>query len=117
MVGVDPDGEAKISSIAAIDPRRPLSLALPTSDAAILGDFLARNLGLSVGGKVTLLGAARDGSVAADVLRVVGIYHSGIPELDRSILEMPLRPRTGRFRDGRPRQHDRARRAFARRGR
>jgi len=39
---------------------------------------------------VTMLGQARDGSVAADVLRVAGIYHSGIPELDRTILEMPL---------------------------
>ena len=37
-----------------------------------------------------MLGEARDGSVAADVLRVVGIYHSGVPDLDRSILEMPL---------------------------
>jgi ABC-type lipoprotein release transport system permease subunit len=28
--------------------------------------------------------------VAADVLTVAGIYHSGIPDLDRTILEMPL---------------------------
>ena len=60
------------------------------TDAAVLGDILARNLRLSVGGKVTLLGEARDGSVAADVLRVVGIYHSGVPDLDRTILEMPF---------------------------
>jgi ABC-type lipoprotein release transport system permease subunit len=39
---------------------------------------------------VTILGSARDGSVAADVLRVKGIYHSGLAELDRSIMEMPL---------------------------
>ena len=55
-----------------------------------MGDLLARNLKLVVGDKVTLLGVARDGSVAADVLMVKGIYHSGIAELDRSILEMPL---------------------------
>jgi ABC-type lipoprotein release transport system permease subunit len=89
VVGVDPDSEAKISSIAyTIQDGR--YLAAPDRDAAILGDILARNLRLSVGDKVTLLGAARDGSVAADVLRVKGIYHSGIAELDRSILEMPL---------------------------
>ncbi|MFI4976981.1 MAG: ABC transporter permease, partial [Caulobacterales bacterium] len=89
VVGVDPAGEAKISSIAStIQDGRYLKPS--DSDSAILGDVLARNLGLSVGGKVTVLGSARDGSVAADVLRVAGIYHSGIPELDRSILEMPL---------------------------
>jgi ABC-type lipoprotein release transport system permease subunit len=89
VVGVDPASEQKISSIAAmVHDGRYLNAA--DRDSAILGDIVARNLGLSVGGKVTLLGAARDGSVAADVLRVVGIYRSGIPELDRSILEMPL---------------------------
>jgi ABC-type lipoprotein release transport system permease subunit len=89
VIGVDPASEAKISSIAAtIDEGR--YLAPSDRDTAILGDILARNLKLSVGEKVTLLGQARDGSVAADVLRVVGIYHSGVPELDRTILEMPL---------------------------
>lgn len=89
VVGVDPASEAKISSIAStIQSGRYLRAS--DTDSAILGDILARNLGLAVGGKVTVLGSARDGSVAADVLRVAGIYHSGIPELDRSILEMPL---------------------------
>ncbi len=89
VVGVDPAAEIKISSIAAmIRDGRYLDPA--DRDTAVLGASLARNLQLAVGGRVTLLGAARDGSVAADVLRVVGIYHSGIPELDRSILEMPL---------------------------
>ncbi len=89
VIGVDPASEAKISSIAAtIDQGRYL---VPSDrDTAILGDILARNLKLSVGQKVTLLGQARDGSVAADVLRVVGIYRAGVPELDRTILEMPL---------------------------
>ena len=89
VVGVDPAGEAKISSIAStIQIGRYLKAG--DTDCAILGDALARNLGLAVAGKVTVLGSARDGSVAADVLRVTGIFHSGVPELDRSILEMPL---------------------------
>ena len=89
VIGVDPASEAKISSIASTI-RDGRYLDSSDFDAAILGDVLARNLQLAVGGKVTMLGAARDGSVAADVLRVAGIYHSGIPDLDRSILEMPL---------------------------
>jgi ABC-type lipoprotein release transport system permease subunit len=89
VVGVDPAREAKISSISKAITRGRY-LARGDTDAAILGELLARNLAVGVGGAVTVLGSARDGSVAADVLRVVGIYRSGIPELDRSILEMPL---------------------------
>jgi ABC-type lipoprotein release transport system permease subunit len=89
VVGVDPGAEARISTIGSkIVAGRYLADA--DSDGAVLGKTLARNLGVGVGGKVTLLGQARDGSVAADVLTVVGLYQSGIPELDRSILEMPL---------------------------
>ncbi|HXQ13949.1 MAG TPA: FtsX-like permease family protein, partial [Caulobacteraceae bacterium] len=89
VIGVDPAGEAKISTIAArISDGR--YLRADDTNQAILGDILAKNLGVKVGGKLTMLGSARDGSVAADVLNVAGVYHSGIPDLDRSILEMPL---------------------------
>ena len=89
VVGVDPASEAKISTIAS---RMSGGRYLRADDTnkAILGDILAKNLGVKVGGKLTMLGSARDGSVAADVLTVAGVYHSGIPDLDRSILEMPL---------------------------
>lgn len=89
VVGVDPASEAKISTIAArISDGRYLKA--DDTNQAILGDILAKNLDVKVGGRLTMLGQARDGSVAADVLSVAGVYHSGIPELDRSILEMPL---------------------------
>jgi len=89
VVGVDPAKEAQISSIASTI-REGRYLTAADTDSAIVGDLLAKNLGIGVGGKLTVLGSARDGSVAADVLRVTGIYHSGIPDLDRTILEMPL---------------------------
>lgn len=89
VVGVDPKSEARISTISGrIVAGRYLAAA--DSGSAVLGDVLAKNLGLKVGGRVTMLGSARDGSVAADVLTVEGVYHSGIADLDRSILEMPL---------------------------
>jgi len=89
VVGVDPAAEAKVSTLA----RRIAAgryLRASDSDAAILGDVLARNLGVKVGDRITLLGSARDGSVAADVLTATGLYHSGIAALDRSILQMPF---------------------------
>jgi len=89
IAGVDPGSEARLSTIAAtVHDGRYLNDA--DRDAAVLGEMLARNLRVSVGGTVSVLGAARDGSVGADVLKVVGIFRSGIPQLDRSILEMPL---------------------------
>ena len=89
VVGVDPESEARISTIASrISDGRYLKPG--DTNQAILGDVLAKNLDVKVGGRLTMLGSARDGSVAADVLTVAGLYHSGIPDLDRSILEMPL---------------------------
>ena len=89
VIGVDPAREARVSSIAsAIRSGRYLQPG--DNGEAILGDVLARNLGLSLGGRLTVLGQARDGSVAADVLRVTGLFHTGVPEIDRSIAEMPL---------------------------
>ena len=89
IVGVDPTSEPYVSKLAS-------SVALgryldsTDSDAIVVGHALARNLKVAVGDRLTLLGSGMDGSVAADVLRVVGIYNSGIPELDRSIAEIPL---------------------------
>jgi putative ABC transport system permease protein len=89
IAGVDPGSEAQLSTIAAtVHEGRYLNDT--DSDAAVLGELLARNLQVTVGGRVSVLGASRDGSVGADVLKVVGIFRSGIPQLDRSILEMPL---------------------------
>lgn len=89
VVGVDPGSESKISTISSrIAVGRYLTAE--DHDAAVLGDVLAKNLGVKVGDRITLLGSAKDGSVAADVLTAAGLYHSGILALDRSILEMPL---------------------------
>jgi ABC-type lipoprotein release transport system permease subunit len=89
VIGVDPTDEAKVSSLAS-RVREGRYLSATDSDAAVIGDILARNLGIGLGGKLTLLGSALDGSVAADVLRIRGIFHTGIPEIDRSMLQMPL---------------------------
>ena len=89
VIGVDPSRERKVSTLP-MSVREGRYLEAGDSDGAVLGDALARNLGVGVGQKVTLLGSGLDGSVAADVLRVKGIYHSGIPEIDRSVVEIPL---------------------------
>ena len=87
--GVDPARERSVSTLAAT-VHQGRTLKPGDSDAIVLGDALARNLKLSLGDKVTLLGSAVDGTVAADSLTLTGIFHSGIAEMDRQIAEMPL---------------------------
>ncbi len=89
VLGVDPQQEAGVSRLAStIHQGRYLR---PGDDAdAVLGDVLARDLKVGVGGDVTLLGSGQDGSVAADRLHIVGVFHSGTGDLDRQLIEMPL---------------------------
>ena len=89
ILGIDPAREPEISTLSGlIDQGR--GLTTEDTDAIVLGDGLARNLRLGLGDYVTLLGSGRDGSVAADVLEVVGIFKSKVPELDRQFAQMPL---------------------------
>ena len=93
VVGIDPAREKTVTTLTTmLKQGKPLSG--PDAAEILLGDALARNLHLSVGQKVTLLGEAADGSIAADSVTVVGIFHSGIPTLDRQMSLMPI----GRFR-------------------
>ena len=90
VMGVDPVAEDRITTLSGlVKIGRPL--AADDRDSIVLGDGLARNLRLDLGDKVTMLGAGPDGSVAADVLTLVGIFKSGVPEIDRAIAQMPLR--------------------------
>jgi ABC-type lipoprotein release transport system permease subunit len=52
---------------------------------------MARNLKVGVGDEITLLGSGRDGSFAAGIVRVAGIFDSGVPDLDRGLSAVPLR--------------------------
>ena len=55
-------------------------------DEVVLGSALARNLGAGLGDEVVVLGAGREGGVAALAASVSGILNSGIAELDRSLM-------------------------------
>jgi len=89
VFGVEPAYEAGVSTLPGLvtDGR-----FLGDNDAAeiIIGAALARNLRVGLGDELTLLGSGRDGSFAAGVVNIVGIFDSGIAEFDRSITEIPL---------------------------
>merc|ERR1711916_24370 len=86
---IDPEAEATVTTmIGKVTEGRPL--AADDGAMIVLGDGLARNLRVGLGDTVTMLGSGTDGSVAADVLTIVGIFKSGVPELDRQVAQMPI---------------------------
>ncbi len=89
IVGIDPPKEAKVSTVQSVLCAGAY-LSQDGANQAILGELLAQNLKVTIGDEVTILGQGRDGSIAATVVTVKGIYRSGQDEFDRSSLQIPL---------------------------
>jgi len=89
VIGVQPEQETRVSTIPRLVTQGRY-LSDMSAHEIVLGTALARNLRVTVGQELTLLGSGRDGSVAAAVLPVVGIFDSGNPELDRHMVQIGL---------------------------
>ncbi len=89
VTGIDPAREASVSRIRDFVREGDF---LDGSDpyTALVGSLLAGNLKVGLGDEITLLGQGRDGSTAATVVMVKGIFNSGQDELDRNALYMTL---------------------------
>ena len=87
VVGVEAGRETGWSTIpAAVRDGRYLA----GSGEAAIGSVLARNLGVSVGEDIVLLGTGKEGGVAASVAEIVGVFASGVVGVDRSLVQIPL---------------------------
>ena len=86
-MGVDANREA---ALFALPHHIEEGEYLPRPDSAYVGASLATNLGVQLGDEIVALGSAQDGGVAALVLSVDGIFKTGTPELDRSVLQAHL---------------------------
>ena len=89
ITGVEPEFETRVSSLPGLitDGR---FLDDEMAEEIVIGRVLARNLQVGVGDELTFIGSGRDGSFAAAVVGVVGIFESGMPDMDRSFAEVPL---------------------------
>ncbi len=87
--GVDPLHEPRVSTIPGLI-KQGRYLEGTDSNEIVIGSTLARNLRIEPGDELTILGNGRDGSIAATVAPVVGIFESGSRDLDRHMLSMPL---------------------------
>jgi putative ABC transport system permease protein len=89
VFGIEPAFEPRVSTVPGLI-REGRFLQDETAAEIVIGAALARNLRVNVGDELTLLGSGLDGSFAAAVVNVVGIFDSGIAEFDRNIAEVPL---------------------------
>jgi putative ABC transport system permease protein len=89
VFGVEPGFEGGVSTIPGLISAGRF---LNDSNAAeiVIGAALARNLRVALGDELTVLGSGRDGSFAATVVNIVGIFDSGLVDADRSFTEIPL---------------------------
>lgn len=87
--GVDPGAEAVFSKL---DDRRVEGRYLEPSDrlAAYVGAGLADRLGLELGSRLVLTAQGASGDVAEQLVRVRGVFRTGIPDIDDGIVQIPI---------------------------
>ncbi len=89
ITGIDPQSEGAVST-AARTIRTGRFLNGSDTNACVIGTLLAKKLKTDIGGELVVLGSAMDGSVAATVLTVAGIFSSGMDDYDRGAIQIPL---------------------------
>ncbi|MFT3960033.1 ABC transporter permease [Propionivibrio sp.] len=86
--GVDPANEKPVSSQVNIMSGRDLETA--DEAAVILGEGLARSMGVAPGDDVVLLATAASGSPSAIEVKVAGTFATTTKEYDDSALRLPI---------------------------
>jgi putative ABC transport system permease protein len=90
VIGIDPEKEARVSTLKTL-VRQGDYLSGNHGNEALMGRLLAKNLQVGIGDEVVLLGQGMDGSIAATVVNVAGIYSSGQDVFDRSSIQIPIK--------------------------
>ncbi len=89
IVGVEPDYEPGVSTLPGLISKGSYFTNSEVAEI-VIGDVLARNLRVETGDELTLLGSGHDGSFAAGIAIVTGIFDSGVTEIDRSMAQLPI---------------------------
>ncbi len=89
VVGISPKEERQVSVLERTIVKGGY-LKEADSPSILIGERLAKNLSVDLGDKIVLLTQAYDGSMGARALRIRGIFRTGIPEIDRSTVYIPL---------------------------
>lgn len=89
IVGVDPEAEARFT---ILDEKVVEGRYLHRDDrlAAYVGAVLAEGLDLRLGSRMVVMTQDVKGQIASQLVRVVGIFKTGVPEVDQSVVHIPL---------------------------
>ena len=89
IMGIDPAAEVVFS---VLDEKVIEGRYLQPNDrlSAYVGIDLLKGLDLRLGSKFVLTAQNAAGDIAGQLVRVVGVFRTGIPEVDRSLLHIPL---------------------------
>ncbi|MDH5516385.1 MAG: ABC transporter permease [Gammaproteobacteria bacterium] len=90
VIGVETQYESYVSIIPGLI-KSGRYLSADNANEMVIGRSLAKNLKVKLGDELTILGSGRDGSIAAAVLPVTGVFESGSRELDRSMIQIPIK--------------------------
>lgn len=87
--GVDPVAEAAFSQL---DRKLVEGRYLKQGDrlSAYVGTELAQRLSLHVGSRLVLTAQGASGQLAQQLVRVVGTFRTGIPEMDQGLIHIPI---------------------------
>ncbi|HEY7471876.1 MAG TPA: FtsX-like permease family protein [Gemmatimonadota bacterium] len=89
VVGVDPAREAGFSGLAG----RVVEGAYVSEEerlSAFIGVGMAERLGLELGSRFVLTAQAADGEIAGQLVRVAGLFRTGVPEMDQALVHVPI---------------------------
>ena len=89
IIGVEPAYEPNVSTLPGLINRGSY-FTDNNAEEIVIGAVLARNLRVDVGDELTLLGSGHDGSFAAGIAIVTGVFESGVADIDRSMAQLPI---------------------------
>jgi putative ABC transport system permease protein len=87
--GLEADKEARLGTLVMITGGRHLKAT--DTDGIMLGDGLARSLGLKPGDRVTLLANTAEGAMNTLDLQVIGVFQTFSKEYDARAVRIPLK--------------------------
>jgi len=87
-IGIDPVNEYDIFELIRIEKGKRI---MPhKKSGCLIGSGLAKNLKLDVGDSVVLMSNTVEGAINAINVEIVGIFSSGVPQVDNLVLYVPI---------------------------